>query len=1785
MKPTDSEVLERNVSTLLESGGEVPKIGDAARARIRAQLVDKFGQAVPKRALSPVWAVGIGLAATGAAALVVTNLVGGGETIAPTTEVAGGKLSDGTSWLVDTGGKVTVVGDRRVRVEGAALLDVAPGKRPFVVETARGQIEVLGTRFLVNADAAKTTTAVVRGQVKLTTTDGQVVLHAGEQGIAEPGKPPTRGPAPRLSHLVSWAQQARARDEGATVQPLRNGTLFARDPNNPRIPEAPLPIAKLTVDVVVEDQVARVALDQTFHNAAPLTMEGMYRFAIPPDASLQRLAMYVDGTLNESAVVERMRARRIYEEIVYRRLDPALLEWAGTGRLSLRVYPLPPREDKRLLLAYTQSLPKLYDDWTVRVPLPEVDLPVGELAFDVRVKNCGNCELSTPGRQIQVRREGEDAIVTYREKSAKLGDSLVLHVRDKRAQATVATFQDGGDEFVMVRAKPDLARTAKPYRPRTWIILDDVSASRGPMELRAQADVVDSFLKELDEDDRVAVLAFDVAARQKLPPTRVMDVDRKAVYAALRDEGGVGATNFEAALAAATKLLGQVAPEDAMVVYIGDGVITTGPRNLDAIAKQLVGKAQFIGVGIGDGPDTQTLHALAAATGGYATTIDLADDLAWESFDLVAALHTPRVTGLSAKLVDAAGAHVPSTLYVKTPQLADGEELELVGKLASTTKPVAAIVSGTLDGKPWQQRIDLGAARSGGYLPRLWAQRHIDARMLAKHEAVVAPVCAPVAVIQSEPPPVGRRGAPPPPAPVVCPTEAELRAKRDEDIRQEIVALGKKYFLLSRHTSLIVLENDKMYEQYGVTKGAGDTWSPYQVPAKIPVVKSTAPLPDVADDAELVRSPLRLFHDYGTYGFETGELANLRGHRWDRDRFVTTRNKMQENPLAAAHAVPATVPAAEKTAAKAPSAPRTTSPADSMTLSLEEGKMGKGAREPEDEQQFQAELRQRVSSNELLDGDDPWGGDVVGGTLGNGSGAGFGVAGGRSSRRTVDKSGGYYQNMQWISPLRLMYPTDAAFDDVTAFMPALVADDADGWRAELEASGTNKPQPIDDAAKQLLAKARAATPTGVYRWGDFEIAIDSARRFGWRRTTDVDLTETASFDGSTFTRRYAELGVDVTRTVTDDDVALSLAYFPLWIAEAAHYARWFEVSSAGPRKVSLARAPIVKGGKPEVAYVLEFDDKSRLVAIYDGQNAPIAKIAWNAAGPVAATIGDATVQVGFTAQAIGDATTWAHGQTNPGIAIELPGRMPKHFEAKLAKLTAGSPEWRHVQRQYMASLAATSDRNKLWLAYEALGKHGGIEYGDIALASGGIAVYATEAQLAQLVATYKDQPLARYLAASRAYSKQPAQARMKGDPAPGLVGSLWTLRDATALLANYDSGAQGKLAVDKLVAIPAKAFTLRLVGAGLVASRWQVKPEDAARAFEAVAVGPYRNVARAQVAMMFANRGRYDAAAERAAALVADLDLAAQPVNLQQMQYHFQSSRRGQAGWQLVWATWRDKVLASTSYEHVMALLAGASSQPVDVPRILARAIELAGSDPNRVVAVARLAVNHGHGAWALTKIEPLVKTQPTRELHQLVAQILLSQGRTADALSNLEAAQALGGDEAVGLSTIRSEFSQLINLARQVAVQSSGTARDAAVRKAMTFARQWRSIDPGNAQIDSQLGDLLLVVGNTDEAWRQLSGVIERDPMSGDGYITVADTFERQGRVAEAVELWHQAMVIDQTNPMPRMRKAQALIALGKAAEGDALLADILARKWHDRHMGVIYQVQNLVERGKQVK
>ena len=131
------------------------------------------------------------------------------------------------------------------------------------------------------------------------------------------------------------------------------------------------------------------------------------------------------------------------------------------------------------MVAYTQSLPKLYSDWTLAIPLPEVDQPVGDMVVSARIKGCANCELTStepPDRRSSAPARTRSS--RYHRSADKIGDTFVVHVRDPRKQATVATHTDGTDQYMLVRAPADLGGAPREYRPRTWVILDDVSASR-----------------------------------------------------------------------------------------------------------------------------------------------------------------------------------------------------------------------------------------------------------------------------------------------------------------------------------------------------------------------------------------------------------------------------------------------------------------------------------------------------------------------------------------------------------------------------------------------------------------------------------------------------------------------------------------------------------------------------------------------------------------------------------------------------------------------------------------------------------------------------------------------------------------------------------------------------------------------------------------------------------------------------------------------------------------------------------------------------------------------------------------------------------------------------------------------------------------------------------------------------------------------------------------------------------------------------------------------------------
>jgi predicted Zn-dependent protease len=298
--------------------------------------------------------------------------------------------------------------------------------------------------------------------------------------------------------------------------------------------------------------------------------------------------------------------------------------------------------------------------------------------------------------------------------------------------------------------------------------------------------------------------------------------------------------------------------------------------------------------------------------------------------------------------------------------------------------------------------------------------------------------------------------------------------------------------------------------------------------------------------------------------------------------------------------------------------------------------------------------------------------------------------------------------------------------------------------------------------------------------------------------------------------------------------------------------------------------------------------------------------------------------------------------------------------------------------------------------------------------------------------------------------------------------------------------------------------------------------------------------------------------------------------------YAMQQTARGPAGWQLAYAAWKQKVLSGGDLAHVMTLAqAAAQAQPGDLDRVLAKAADLAAGDGDAIAEVAAMAMQYGQADRAAALIDNARKASPSPALDRLASAIAERQGRPADAATLLEHALEVEADVPRGLSTVRMDYARLIQLEGRVAsLAPAGADRDKALAMLEDGAAAWRSIDPDYDPREQLVADALLAAGQEEEGMRVLSTLVERHPMEGTGWGAIAETLEKEGRLDAARDAWHQAVVIDQTNPAWRVRDAQVLFALGRDKEARAELEDITHRHWHERWNMIVEQAQELLAR-----
>ncbi len=384
-------------------------------------------------------------------------------------------------------------GVRRLTLaSGEIFVDLAAdgGAEAYIIRTPQREVTIHAGRCAIRAGEQGTGVVVATGQVRVNGLTPPV--RAGQQLAAGADE---LTPAVRTSHVLAWTRDLMA-DADSPLVPVSQyagGRLIVRDPDGQ---EAQLSLRKYRVDVHVEDGFARTTIDQTYFNHTHARLEGTFYFPLPPDASLSRLAMYVDGRLMEGGMAEREYARRVYEKIVYQQRDPALLEWVDGSTFKMRVFPLEPRQEKRLILSYTQRLPSLYGQLSYRFPAGHSLGSVRDWSFHARVKNGGGLSWHSLSHTLQARKEGADLLLDARANNDKLDRDVVLTFGEGAAEAGTARFsaaEQEGAKYLMVRYRPDLPGE-RERRRRDWVFLFESSGDRDPLLARTQVEIVRDLL-------------------------------------------------------------------------------------------------------------------------------------------------------------------------------------------------------------------------------------------------------------------------------------------------------------------------------------------------------------------------------------------------------------------------------------------------------------------------------------------------------------------------------------------------------------------------------------------------------------------------------------------------------------------------------------------------------------------------------------------------------------------------------------------------------------------------------------------------------------------------------------------------------------------------------------------------------------------------------------------------------------------------------------------------------------------------------------------------------------------------------------------------------------------------------------------------------------------------------------------------------------------------------------------------------------------------------------------
>jgi Ca-activated chloride channel homolog len=557
----------------------------------------------------------------------------------------------------------------------------------------------------------------------------------------------------------------------------------------PPLPQISYKIKELSVHARIVDQVAQVQVSQTFVNTGSRPMEAAFVFPLPYDGAIEQMTLLIDGREYPARLLDAKEARRMYEEIVRRNRDPALLEWLGTGLFRTSVFPVPPGASRTVTLRYSQLCRKqegltdfLFPLSTAKYTSEAVEKIEIRAAIESQeeIKN-----VYSPSHAVEIKRPDErHAVVVFNAKHEVPGGDfrLLYDVGKGKVAARVLSYRPdkGQDGFFLLLASPEIKRASPDsVSAKTVLLVIDHSGSMGGQKIDQVKSALRQVLNNLRPGDLFNIIAYDDHVEAFRPELqRFDDQTRRAALGFVEGLYAGGTTDIDAAMRVALNQL-QDSKRPSYVIFLTDGLPTAGETNemkIVANAKELNKvHARVFAFGVGYDVNSRLLDKLVRENFGQSEYVRPNEDIEGRIGKLYSRIESPVLTGVRLQFVFdemkiEAGPPVNRVYPKDSFDLFAGEQLVVVGRY-KRSGAAKVVVEGSVGDH--RQTFDFPAAlveksndESLAFIEKLWATRRIGEIL----------------------------------------DDLDLRGKNDELVK-ELVDLSTRHGILTPYTSFMADEN------------------------------------------------------------------------------------------------------------------------------------------------------------------------------------------------------------------------------------------------------------------------------------------------------------------------------------------------------------------------------------------------------------------------------------------------------------------------------------------------------------------------------------------------------------------------------------------------------------------------------------------------------------------------------------------------------------------------------------------------------------------------------------------------------------------------------------------------------------------------------------------------------------------------------------------------------------------------------------------------------------------